>query len=92
MDTHAALIIVMVVVGAISMWHSHIAAKRNKSGSCANCSMPLSKESTTVVRAGGYNYMYCQSCGKGVKSRDKVFWVLFIVAAAILVGAYVCFS
>ena len=92
MDTHTLLIILMVVVGGISMWHSHIARKRNINGACAKCSMPLSKESTTVVRAGGYNYMYCQACGKGVKKRDKAFLVLFLLAASILVGIYVYFS
>lgn len=82
----------MVVVGGISMWHSQIAKNRNKNESCAKCTTPLSKESTTVIRAGGCNYMYCQACGKGVKSRDKAFWVIFLLAAALLVGVYVYFS
>lgn len=89
MDTHTVLIILMVVAGGISMWHSQIAKNRNKNESCAKCSTPLPKESTTVVRAGGYNYMYCQACGKGVKIRDKAFWIIFLLSAAFLLGGYV---
>ncbi len=88
MSASTVVIILMLVVGAASILRSHVSAKRNRNGLCAKCSEVLQRGGPTVVRAGGQNYLYCQSCGGGVRLRDRMFWAVFLLLIVSFVGGY----
>lgn len=88
MSASTVVIILILVVGTASIWRSHVSAKRNRNGLCAKCSEVLQRGGAIVVRAGGQNYLYCQSCGGGVRLRDRMFWAVFLLLIVSFVGGY----
>lgn len=88
MSASTVVVILMLVVGAASIWRSHVSAKRNRNGLCAKCSEVLQHDGEIMVRAGGQNYFYCQRCGGGVRLRDRLFWAFSMLVLVLFIGGY----
>jgi hypothetical protein len=66
--------------------------RNNKYGKCAKCACDISAIDNVSVVASHHRYFYCQTCGSGVKLRDRIFMGMFVLISVSLIGAYIAFK